>query len=41
MNTLGSDEKYADLTGENLTIPIPLQLSGQQKELFLSFLMYF
>ena len=40
VNTLAADEKYPVLNRDNLTIPIQMQLSNQQK-LFLNFLLPF
>ena len=40
VNTLAADEKYPVLNRDNLTIPIQMQLSNQQK-LFLNFLLHF
>ena len=40
VNTLAANEKYPVLNRDNLTIPIQMQLSNQQK-LFLNFLLHF
>ena len=40
VDTLAANEKYPVLNRDNLTIPIQMQLSNQQK-LFLNFLLHF